>query len=55
MTVEQDSNPSGTLKYSIINSVPISVRMPENKELNEEETMFEILSASLVMRLMRSP
>ena len=46
ITVEQESSPSGMLKYSIINSVPISVRMPENSELSDEDTMLEILSAS---------
>ena len=54
-TVEQEISVSGTLYQSIMTMVPISVRIPESSELSDCETIFEMLSASFVMRLMRSP
>ena len=35
--------------------VPTSMSTPEHRELNDEDTTLEMFSASLVMRLIRSP
>ena len=55
ITIEHDSNASATLYHIIIATVPKSIRTPENIELNDCDMTFEMLSASLVIRLIKSP
>ena len=54
-TVTQVSSVSGTLKRSIMITVPSSISTPEKSDDSEELIVFETFSASLVMRLITSP
>ena len=55
ITTEHDNRVSRGLYQSMTVTVPISVSIPEKSEVSDDETTFEMFSASLVMRLMRSP
>ena len=55
ITVVQEHNASCGDKATIIMTVPIIVRIPENNELMDCDTVLEIFSTSLVIRLIMSP
>ena len=55
ITVTHDNAASRGHKATIITTVPITVSIPENKELIDCDTVVEIFSISLVIRLIISP
>lgn len=54
-TVAKLSKASCQQYHTITDTVPMMVRTPENREGSAEETVVEIFSMSLVIRLITSP